>query len=120
MLCCERWPIGAPDLRPAGVSAGLHLIAWLPADLDETAVVDAAARLGVGINGLAPHRLASSSQGGLVFGYAKSTERDITAGIGLLAAAVHELRAGTAQRGPGLVRSRQAGGLAATLTSYMA
>lgn len=100
--------IGLPDVRPTGVSAGLHLIAWLPADLDETTVVNAAARLGVGINGLAPHRLASSDQGGLVFGYAKSTERDITAGIGLLAEAVHELRAGTAQPRPGLAPTRQA------------
>jgi GntR family transcriptional regulator/MocR family aminotransferase len=33
-----------PQLEPVGVSAGLHLVTWLPPHLDEAAVVDAAAR----------------------------------------------------------------------------
>lgn len=83
-----------PDLRPTGVSAGLHLVALLPPDLDEAAVVDGAARRGVGINGLAPHRMADSDQAALIFGYAKSSERAITEGVTLLAEAIRELRAG--------------------------
>jgi hypothetical protein len=31
-------------LEPTGIAAGLHLVAYLPSDLDEKAVVDAAAR----------------------------------------------------------------------------
>ena len=31
-----------PELRPVGASAGLHVLAWLPPDLDEAAVVEAA------------------------------------------------------------------------------
>lgn len=80
-----------PDLRPAGVSAGLHLIAWLPPHLDESAIVDAAARRGLGINGLAPHRIAESRHGGLLFGYAKSSERATADGIDLLAEVIEEL-----------------------------
>ena len=32
----------APDLEPAGIAAGLHLVAYLPDDLDERRVVEAA------------------------------------------------------------------------------
>jgi len=34
----------APSLAPAGIAAGLHLVAWLPPSLDEATVVAAAAR----------------------------------------------------------------------------
>jgi GntR family transcriptional regulator/MocR family aminotransferase len=81
-----------PDLDPAGIAAGLHLVTWLPPDLDETAVVSAAARRGIGVYGLAPYRLASPGPGGLIFGYATLGERTITEGISILAAAVSELR----------------------------
>ena len=33
-----------PWLEPTGVSAGLHLVTWLPPHLDETAVVQALCR----------------------------------------------------------------------------
>jgi len=33
-----------PELRPVGASAGLHVLAWLPPDVDEAAVIAAAAR----------------------------------------------------------------------------
>ena len=35
-----------PELEPAGIAAGLHLVAWLPADLAEAAVIEAAAARG--------------------------------------------------------------------------
>ncbi len=81
-----------PDLEPAGVSAGLHLVAWLPPDLDETTVVDAAARRGLGVYGVAPYRISSRGRGGLIFGYATLNERVIAEGIGMLADVVSELR----------------------------
>jgi len=82
-----------PDLEPAGVSAGLHLVAWLPPDLDETTVVNAAARRGLGVYGVAPYRISSPGRGGLIFGYATLNERVIAEGIGMLAdVVVSELR----------------------------
>ncbi|HEX4703294.1 MAG TPA: PLP-dependent aminotransferase family protein [Pseudonocardiaceae bacterium] len=83
-----------PDLRPAGVSAGFHLITWLPPDLDETAVVAAAARRGLGVYGVAQYRLAQDSAQGLLFGYAGLGEQAIVDGVGILADAIADVRAG--------------------------
>ncbi|WP_214401135.1 PLP-dependent aminotransferase family protein [Pseudonocardia lacus] len=81
-----------PDLEPAGIAAGLHLVAWLPPDLDEAAVVAAAARHGVAVHGVTPYRMARTGPGGLVFGYSSIGERAITTGVDLLADAVAEVR----------------------------
>lgn len=83
-----------PDLEPTGVSAGIHLVAWLPPDLDEEAVVAAAAERGVGVAGLRPYRLATTGPDGLIFGYSSLGERAIVEGVALLAEAVAELRSG--------------------------
>lgn len=85
-----------PDLEPAGIAAGQHVVAWLPPDLDETAVVAAAARHGVSIHGVSPYRITSSGPGGLIFGYAILSETAIAEGVTLLATAIHE-----AQQRPG-------------------
>jgi GntR family transcriptional regulator/MocR family aminotransferase len=82
-----------PGLRPAGVAAGLHLVAWLPPDLDEAAVIAAAARHGVGINGVTAYRLDRPGPGGLIFGYSSIGERAVRRGVDLLAEAVAEVRA---------------------------
>jgi GntR family transcriptional regulator/MocR family aminotransferase len=81
-----------PELEPGGIAAGLHLVAYLPRDLDEAAVVDAAARHGVAVHGLAPYRLSREGRPGLIFGYASLSERELTEGVRLLADAVAELR----------------------------
>ncbi len=81
-----------PDLVPAGVSAGLHLVTWLPPGLDESTVVEAAARRGLGVYGVTPYRIASKGPGGLIFGYATLSERTIAEGIGILATVIDELR----------------------------
>jgi GntR family transcriptional regulator / MocR family aminotransferase len=63
----HQWPTGGvlspealsdhlPQLTPAGIVAGLHLVAWLPETLDETAVIAAAATAGVAIAGGSPLR----------------------------------------------------------------
>jgi GntR family transcriptional regulator/MocR family aminotransferase len=83
-----------PDLRPAGIAAGLHLVAWLPDDLDEAPVIEAAGRDGVAVAGVSPYRLTPSSAGRLVFGYSNLSERTIGDGITRLAAAIRRLRGG--------------------------
>jgi GntR family transcriptional regulator / MocR family aminotransferase len=80
-----------PDFEVTGISAGLHVVTWLPPDLAEAAVVDAAARNGIGVYGLRPYRL-SPGRGGLVFGYGDVGEPAIRHGIALLAKAVAEIR----------------------------
>jgi GntR family transcriptional regulator/MocR family aminotransferase len=82
-----------PDLRPTGISAGLHLVTWLPPDLDETAVAAAAGRHGVAVAGLSPYRIAPGPAG-LIFGYATLSDRAIHEGIAQLAAAIAQVRAG--------------------------
>ncbi|MFC4590625.1 MocR-like pyridoxine biosynthesis transcription factor PdxR [Sphaerisporangium corydalis] len=81
-----------PDFVPAGVAAGQHVVAWLPPDLDEAAVVAAAARRGLGMYGVARYRLRPGGPGGLLFGYATLSERTIIQGVDILADAVAEVR----------------------------
>jgi GntR family transcriptional regulator / MocR family aminotransferase len=81
-----------PDLVPVGVAAGQHVVAWLPPDLDEAAVLAAAARRGLGLHGVAQYRLRAGGPGGLIFGYATLTERAIAEGVAILAGAVAEVR----------------------------
>jgi len=81
-----------PELEPAGVAAGQHVVAWLPPDLEEAAVVSAAARHGLGIHGVGPYRIAGSGPGGLIFGYAILGESAIAEGVALLARAIGEVR----------------------------
>jgi GntR family transcriptional regulator/MocR family aminotransferase len=81
-----------PELEPAGIAAGLHLVAYLPEDVDEAAVVAAATRHGVAVESLAPYRIAHVGRPGLVFGYAALEESAIVEGVRLLAAAIAEVR----------------------------
>jgi GntR family transcriptional regulator / MocR family aminotransferase len=75
-----------PELRPVGASAGLHVLAWLPDDIDETTLVAGAAEAGVGVDGLTPYRNAGrDGAGGLLFGYGTVTEAGIEEGIRLIA-----------------------------------
>jgi len=67
-----------PELEPAGVAAGLHLVAWLPQDVDEATVIVAAAREGVAVAGVSPYRLSPAPRGGLIFGYSNLNEHAIT------------------------------------------
>ena len=73
-----------PELRPVGASAGLHVLAWLPPDVDEAAVLADALRAGVGIAGLASRRVTPGPPG-LIFGYGAIPESSIDAGIAVLA-----------------------------------
>jgi GntR family transcriptional regulator/MocR family aminotransferase len=79
-------------LEPAGVAAGLHLVAWLPPDLDEATVIAAAAREEVAVAGVSPYRLSPARRGGLIFGYSNLSERAIADGVARLARGVSSLR----------------------------
>jgi GntR family transcriptional regulator/MocR family aminotransferase len=81
-----------PDLRPAGIAAGLHLIAYLPAGVSEAAVVAAAAARGVAVHGLGPYRLAPGGPGALLLGYATLDEPQLERGVRAVAAALAEVR----------------------------
>jgi GntR family transcriptional regulator/MocR family aminotransferase len=77
-----------PELRPAGVAAGMHLLAWLPEAVDETALIETAARSGIRLDGVRPYRLGSTGPGGLIFGYAAIGESAIPDAIRTLAGAL--------------------------------
>jgi GntR family transcriptional regulator/MocR family aminotransferase len=70
-----------------GENTGVHLLVWLndtrPAGLD--ALIESAARAGVGIYSIAPYYSRAPRRAGLLFGYASLTESQIRAGIRLLA-----------------------------------
>jgi GntR family transcriptional regulator/MocR family aminotransferase len=76
-----------PDLRPGGAAAGLHVLAWLPDDVDEAAVVEAAAEAGIALGGLSARRIAAGP-GGLIFGYGVIAQAAIEPGIARLAGIV--------------------------------
>jgi GntR family transcriptional regulator/MocR family aminotransferase len=73
------------------VAAGLHLVARLPSDVDDVAVVEKART-----TGLAPLALsalyARGGPSGLVLGYAAHTPDELTAAIRQLAAIIHNGR----------------------------
>jgi GntR family transcriptional regulator/MocR family aminotransferase len=80
-----------PGVRPVGASAGLHVLAWLPPDLDEAAVVARAGEAGIAITGLR-QRWIGAPLPGLVFGYGSIPEGRIEPGIRRLAEIIGTLR----------------------------
>jgi GntR family transcriptional regulator/MocR family aminotransferase len=80
-----------PRLRPSGIAAGLHLVAWLPDDLPEAAVLDAAQKRRLAIAGVSPYRLTPVPHGGLIFGYSNLSTTAIRRGVGLLQQAVEDV-----------------------------
>jgi DNA-binding transcriptional MocR family regulator len=72
----------APDTGSVGIAAGTFVLVRLPAGVQESAVVSAAAQLGVAVEGLEGDRPA------LVLGYANLPEPSIERGVALLGQAV--------------------------------
>jgi GntR family transcriptional regulator/MocR family aminotransferase len=89
-----------PDWEPTGIAAGLHLVAMLPPDADEAALLAAARERGIGLAGLAEHAVAPRPPA-LLIGYGRIAEPAIAAGV-------TELAAGYAAAG----RARRRGGSA--------
>ena len=75
-----------PQLDPVGIAAGLHVFSWLPAGVDEAALIDAALRHGVLIEG-ASRFFVDEPRSGLIFGYGKLDEQTIGEGAVALARA---------------------------------
>ena len=69
------------------------MLAWLPDDVDEARVVDAAAAAGIALGSLAARRI-EPGPGGLVFGYGVIAEGAIEPGVERLAGIVAATRAG--------------------------
>jgi GntR family transcriptional regulator/MocR family aminotransferase len=74
-----------PSWRPAARIDGLHLTVELPVELDEPSIVTAAARRGIGLEGLSLHSYTGDCPPGLVMGHAYLAEPAIRRGVQLLA-----------------------------------
>jgi GntR family transcriptional regulator/MocR family aminotransferase len=74
-------------------AAGLYELATLPEDVDEAALVSAAASRGVGLEGLALHRFRPTGPPGLVLGFASLPEPAIAQSIRLVGEALAEVEA---------------------------
>jgi GntR family transcriptional regulator/MocR family aminotransferase len=83
-----------PEVRPVGASAGLHVLVWLPAGLDEATLVSAARAAGIRVQGVYEGSPGDGARGpgGLILGYGLVTEDRIDPGIAGLAGVVDELR----------------------------
>ena len=77
-----------PASPPACISSPICLV-----DVDEAAVVAAAADRGVAVDGLAPYRISRGGRPGLILGYAALDERALTEAVALIAEAVGDVRA---------------------------
>jgi len=77
-----------PDWQPSPPGGGVHLMITLPDTVDEPALLAAAARRGVGIEGLSLHSYTGDCPPGLVMGYAYMPEPAIGRGVQLLAEAL--------------------------------
>jgi GntR family transcriptional regulator/MocR family aminotransferase len=76
----------------SGANAGVHLLVWLHdvAPHQVGALLENAARAGVGLYPVAPYYLAPPPRAGLLLGYASMTTGEIRAGIRCLAAVLEQ------------------------------
>jgi GntR family transcriptional regulator/MocR family aminotransferase len=72
---------------------GLHVVGWLPGNLDDRKVSDAAARNGVEAAALSTFYVGGCPRPGLVLGYASVTPREIRAAMRRLADAIRSVTA---------------------------
>jgi GntR family transcriptional regulator/MocR family aminotransferase len=77
-----------PDWRPSAAVGGLHVLVTLPAQVDEPSLLAAAARHGVGLEGLSLHSYTGGCPPGLVLGHASMAEPAIRRGVQLLSGAL--------------------------------
>jgi GntR family transcriptional regulator/MocR family aminotransferase len=79
-----------PGWRPRGTGGGLHTLVELPAGADEPALLAAAARHTVGVEGLSLHSYAGDTPPGLVLGHASMADAAIARGVRLLSDAARQ------------------------------
>lgn len=80
-----------PEARAQGIAGGLFAAVTLPPGVPEAAVIRAAAKAGVAIDGMDPARLSAPGPPALLLGYANLAEAAIERGVRLLAGAVASL-----------------------------
>jgi GntR family transcriptional regulator/MocR family aminotransferase len=81
-----------PEARVSEGAAGLYELAEFPPEIDEAALVGAAAMHGLGLEGLALHRFRPGGPPGLVLGFANLPEPAIEQSIRLIAEALTRVR----------------------------
>jgi GntR family transcriptional regulator/MocR family aminotransferase len=84
-----------PDLEPTGIAAGIHCFVPLPSDLDEQAILSAASRQGLNVQGVSDYRVQPAVAGALIIGYGKLEEAMIAEAVRRLASAVRQVRSAT-------------------------
>jgi GntR family transcriptional regulator/MocR family aminotransferase len=90
-------------LEVRSAHAGLHLVGWLPAGVDDTAAAKRAAAAGIEAHALSSFAVQPVERGALLLGYAPVGEAEIAQGARLLAGALRPLRR-ESLRGPGGAR----------------
>ena len=65
--------------------AGMHLVGWLPDNLDDREAAQKAAEVNIRLSAISDHCINEYPRGGLVFGYAAFDEKQIRSGIAKLA-----------------------------------
>jgi GntR family transcriptional regulator/MocR family aminotransferase len=77
-----------PGARLRGIAAGLHAVLELPPGTDEQAVVAAAGRAGVKVQGLGDYTLDHPRPPSLVIGYGPPSDRELRQAVAVIAEAV--------------------------------
>lgn len=85
----DRW---LPQATPSGAAAGLFELVELPADVDEPALLAAAAARGVGMEGLSWHRFTHGGPPGLLLGYGNLPEPAIEHGVRMIGEALASIQ----------------------------
>jgi GntR family transcriptional regulator/MocR family aminotransferase len=92
----QRMLVAAADAQLAGLldvrahGAGMHVIGWLPAGVDDVAVSRAAAKRGVVVRPLSAHYVAVPKRSGLLLGYTSVTPAQLRDGVRVLASVLRE------------------------------
>lgn len=81
---------GELEIKPT--ATGLHVMGWLPPDVDDRHVWQLARARGVDVPPLSAHALCPQPRGGLVLGYACVSPPEIRAGVDRLALALEATR----------------------------
>jgi GntR family transcriptional regulator/MocR family aminotransferase len=77
-----------PGLALSGGEAGLHLVIWLPDELNDVAVAQRAAQMGLGVRALSAYARPPVTCNGLVLGYGNLDEATVEGAVARLKRAV--------------------------------
>jgi GntR family transcriptional regulator/MocR family aminotransferase len=83
---------GVLDVRPA--AAGFHLVGWLPAGTNDTAISTALQKAGIECPALSRYSIRTRPGSGLMLGYAAFSAQELCRAVRALAAQLQLLKAG--------------------------